>query len=382
MCKGCEHEHNTFSIEDGILTIHKAYRDSKPLRFEVAKTKPRNKYIYEVGERVVNDKLDVTILAQVYGKPYGSKDCNKKHFIIGCNKCSGITYKSESNISMSGCGICGKNSYVVYIGVNDLTTTDFEVAQQWHPTKNGDLLPTMFSHGSRLKVWWQCEKGHEWDAVIGSRTINGNGCEECYKENASEICRKAQTNENNLLANKRPDLIQYLLNPQDAYKYSWCSDQLVWTICPICETLKKEQNMVKNLTRYGFSCDNPKCVNSFHYRMSGENNPRYNPNLTDKERKANESRNSDGEWRKCSERVKKRDNNTCQCCGHQQEKGMIAHHKNGWDNFKEQRYDDDNVVTLCPSCHDLFHGEYGYGNNTKEQYTQFKTRYLSGEFNN
>ena len=105
---------------------------------------------------------------------------------------------------------------------------------------------------------------------------------------------------------------------------------------------------------------------------SGENNHNYKPELTDEERELNESRSNDKEWRRCSERVKERDNNTCQCCGHKQKKGMIAHHKNGWDNFKDQRYDDNNLVTLCPSCHDEFHHIHGYGDNTEQQYIEFK----------
>lgn len=110
----------------------------------------------------------------------------------------------------------------------------------------------------------------------------------------------------------------------------------------------------------------------FRSSHTGVNSPTYNPNLTDEQRKENESRSNDREWVACATRVKKRDNNTCQCCGHEQEKGMIAHHKNGWDNFEEQRYDDNNVVTLCESCHKEFHHIYGYGNNTKEQYEEFK----------
>lgn len=110
-------------------------------------------------------------------------------------------------------------------------------------------------------------------------------------------------------------------------------------------------------------------------KHSGELSPTWNPNLTDEDRKANEARSSDKQWRACSNRTKKRDNNTCQCCGYQSNKGIVSHHKNGWDNFKEQRYDDNNVVTLCIECHKLFHHIYGYGKNTEEQYIEFINDY-------
>lgn len=33
--------------------------------------------------------------------------------------------------------------------------------------------------GNHRKVWWQCEKGHEWQATILSRAGNGAGCPVC-----------------------------------------------------------------------------------------------------------------------------------------------------------------------------------------------------------
>ena len=54
-----------------------------------------------------------------------------------------------------------------------------EVAKQWHPSKNKELLPNMFSYGSDSKAWWLCDKGHEWEAVINSRRTRG--CPHCRK---------------------------------------------------------------------------------------------------------------------------------------------------------------------------------------------------------
>ena len=62
---------------------------------------------------------------------------------------------------------------------NSIKTTHPEIAKQWHPKKNGMLLPTHTVSGSSKKVWWQCEHGHEWQAVISSRTSNNLGCPYC-----------------------------------------------------------------------------------------------------------------------------------------------------------------------------------------------------------
>ena len=87
------------------------------------------------------------------------------------------------------------------IGQNDLGTLNPELAKQWHPTKNEDLLPQQVTPGSKKKVWWQCEKGHEWQTSIGHRT-RGNGCPYCH----SHRLRPLSPGENDL----------YTVNPEVA----------------------------------------------------------------------------------------------------------------------------------------------------------------------
>ena len=53
-----------------------------------------------------------------------------------------------------------------------------ELAKEWHPTKNEQLTPFVVTPGSGRKVWWRCEHGHEWEAVVASRT-NGRDCPYC-----------------------------------------------------------------------------------------------------------------------------------------------------------------------------------------------------------
>ena len=75
---------------------------------------------------------------------------------------------------------------------------------------------------------------------------------------------------------------------------------------------------------------------------------------------------------RCSKQCFERDNYTCQCCNI---KGahLHAHHLNGFDKFPEQRFIISNLITLCKSCHDNFHAEFGKGSNTEAQYIDFKT---------
>ena len=77
----------------------------------------------------------------------------------------------------AGCPFCAGRK--VSPGDNDLATLCPDLAKEWHPTKNGALGPRDVMAGSRRKVWWRCEKGHEWQAAIVSRTGSGAGCPVC-----------------------------------------------------------------------------------------------------------------------------------------------------------------------------------------------------------
>ena len=66
-----------------------------------------------------------------------------------------------------------------------------------------------------------------------------------------------------------------------------------------------------------------------------------------------------------------RDNFTCDYCS-SKGKTLHAHHLNGFDKFPDQRFSLINLITLCDDCHNAFHIKYGKGNNTKEQYLEFK----------
>ena len=80
--------------------------------------------------------------------------------------------------SGSGCPACAGQAVSV---TNSLASLFPEIAAEWHPTKNGDLLPTGVVAGSGRKVWWKCPEGpdHEWDDWIGHRTLRGHGCPCC-----------------------------------------------------------------------------------------------------------------------------------------------------------------------------------------------------------
>ena len=66
---------------------------------------------------------------------------------------------------------------------NSLANTFPELAEQWHPTKNGELRPTDIIAGGKRKIWWKCDVAfdHEWQALPYSRSKRGDGCPFCSK---------------------------------------------------------------------------------------------------------------------------------------------------------------------------------------------------------
>ena len=46
----------------------------------------------------------------------------------------------------------------------------FTSIEEWNFEKNGSITPENFTFASGEKVWWKCNKGHEWKSIIANRT--------------------------------------------------------------------------------------------------------------------------------------------------------------------------------------------------------------------
>ena len=79
--------------------------------------------------------------------------------------------------SGTGCPYCTGRRPIP--GETDLATRYPELARQWHPEKNGSLTPEHIAPASNKKVWWICDKGHEYQATVASRTQRNGGCPYC-----------------------------------------------------------------------------------------------------------------------------------------------------------------------------------------------------------
>lgn len=93
-----------------------------------------------------------------------------------------LGHSFDSNIDSrcrdgKGCRICAGRALL--IGFNDLATKHPELAQEFHPSKNGDLRPDAIHSGQPKKYWWLGTCGHEWQASLTYRVSRLAGCPQC-----------------------------------------------------------------------------------------------------------------------------------------------------------------------------------------------------------
>jgi len=95
----------------------------------------------------------------------------------------------------TGCGACDGRQ----VGLsNCLATKRSDIAEEWHPTKNGNLTPYDVTCGSNKYAWWQCKKcNHEWEVQINGRCGGNTWCPEC-NESKGEKRTKGYLEENNI----------------------------------------------------------------------------------------------------------------------------------------------------------------------------------------
>lgn len=155
----------------------------------------------------------------------------------------------KSRTSGTGCPVCTNRRLCT--GENDLASVHPELARQWHPAKNGTLKPTDVLAGAHKKVWWVCDKGHEWQALVASRTYGGAGCPVC----AGKVVIPGE----NDLASRFPDVAAQwhpekngALTPDGV---SVSSNRRVWWVCD-----KGHEYQMVVAVRTGPGCGCPYCA--------------------------------------------------------------------------------------------------------------------------
>lgn len=112
---------------------------------------------------------------------------------------------------------------------NSLECLNPRIAGEWNYGRNAPLTPAMLTPKSRRRVWWKCQKGHEWQAAIASRTTQDTHC---------RVCSRRVVSSDYNLATERPDVASIWraemnspLRPEDV---SPGTKRAVWWRCERC----------------------------------------------------------------------------------------------------------------------------------------------------
>ena len=144
-----------------------------------------------------------------------------------CGECGNNWQAKISNRTTndSGCPSCANK---VASARNNLHDFYPAFAAQWHPKKNGALLPKQVTVSSNKRVWWICKKGadHVWQTTVQARVNYRTGC---------PFCNGRRVSTTNCLARVRPELAKEwhptrngTLTPSDVTKGS---SRRVWWQC-------------------------------------------------------------------------------------------------------------------------------------------------------
>ncbi len=121
---------------------------------------------------------------------------------------------------------------------------------EWDPARNGSLTPHNVSAKSHHKVWWVCEHGHSWSAVVSSRS-NGCNCPICAGTKVLPGFNDFGTKYPGIAAEWHP-IKNLSLKPTDIAPKS---NKRVWWKCSVCEN---EWEMSVSKRVLGQGC--PKCA--------------------------------------------------------------------------------------------------------------------------
>ena len=195
--------HNEHFLNEDGYQRYLSYLPSPPPELSLLKMNPRlsKQWHYKKNKPLRPEKFTSGSKKRVWWKCPKEEDHEWKASIDSRNRHRGCPFCTGNKVSVS----------------NSLMVKKPKVAEQWHPTKNGDLKPIDFTAGSDQKVWWKCpkEEDHEWLAVIKSRS-RGSGCPFCAGQKPStknnfavlfpEICKEWHPTKNGAL---KPEHLTY-----------------------------------------------------------------------------------------------------------------------------------------------------------------------------
>lgn len=146
------------------------------------------------------------------------------------------------------------------------------------------------------------------------------------------------------------------------------------------ELLETEYKGARHKYRYICDCGNEHSITPYSYRdgtrcrqcgldkMRGENNPMWNPELTEEDRNGSRNYPEYIEWRN---KVRENFGYMCYLCGHNGS-GLVAHHIEPYSIAKHLRTEESNGILLCSECHSDIHNSFALDNLNFESFKKYE----------
>lgn len=222
-------------------------------------------------------------------------------------------------------------------------TVDF-IKSEIHKIAPGYHCLSDVYYNNRTKLRIQCDKNHEY-LVTWDKLKQGYRCSKCagnqkltieFVKNETIKLAPGYQCFSNFYVNNNTKLFM-MCDKNHKYKVRW-QDFRNGDRCPECNRMNR----------------------------LGKGNNRYRHDLTEQERLNGQNRNHDLQTHNWRKNIFERDRYVCQFClkvGCR----LNAHHIHNYADHKDLRFDIDNGITLCITCHKEFHQLFGVKNNNKDQ---------------
>ena len=150
---------------------------------------------------------------------------------------------------------------------NSIQYTHPLIVAEWHPTKNGNLLPSNYGAGSGKKIWWKCNKlciygcVHEWYVSIDRRcsSTSSTGCPYCCSARKQSCIHESIQYTHPLLAIEWHPTKN---NNIEIKNITFGSDKKIWWKC---KNRHEWFASVSNRTRLNRGC--PYCINKSEAKL-------------------------------------------------------------------------------------------------------------------
>jgi len=240
------------------------------------------------------------------------------------------------------CMRCGQKSTA-----EKLRLTYYEV-QKFFESQNCRLLSDSYTNDCQtLDYICSCGKKSQ---ISYNKFKQGQRCRDCAIKKTAESKRYTYNEVRDIFIKRKCILL--------TTDYSGCRQKLDF----MCSCGNLSSTTLTNFLR------GKGCYSCGVKKISGPNNPNWKPWFTEEDRESRRIQPGIKEWRL---NVFELGNYTCVKCGARGKGNLNAHHIDSYDVFKEKRTDVSNGATLCYNCHLDFHKTYGFGKNTRDQFTEW-----------